>query len=94
MNKKVFIICAELNNLRMIEAFKASIRTGGESKELVEGVYAFKADDIDMNSEKLLKMIKEKLPDASSVKLFIMKTSLDAAWFLSPNLNNWLQNNI
>lgn len=91
MNFKVFIICVELNNKRAIDKFESSLRQLGEWKIIVPGTYALK-QDFSKTSDQLKSMLLSKItPDH---KLFIMKSSVDASWVLTADIDQWLKLNL
>lgn len=91
MNEKVFIVGIELNNITAITKFENALNTIGEWKKVVTGLYAIKKD-FSTTSDLLRQMIWVNF--TNECQLFIMKTSLDAAWNLNPETDGWLRNNI
>lgn len=91
MNEKVFLVCIELNNRRNIYAFESLGIFLGKPKKIMENVYAVRTN-YTTTSTNVREAIFSKL--GSDFNIFVMKTSIDASWRLSSELDGWLTTNI
>lgn len=91
MNDKVFLIAVELNSLSAVQKFERVLSSIGEWKKIVGNVYVLKQSFSRM-SENVRVHISNEFGD--NARMFIMKTSLDAAWNLDASVDSWLKNNI
>lgn len=94
MNYKVFVIGIELNSLqskRNFESYLNSIATGGW-KRISDGCYIVKPNTSIQSSMEF----KNRIPSSFYIdgQLFVMKTSIDAAWNAREDVNNWLSTNL
>ena len=87
MNDKVFIVGIELNSISSKDKFETYLqdRFGKNgSVQITNGVYAIKVPFM-YTAEQLRGMI---------LAIFIMKSSIEAAWNASPEVGSWLKSNI
>ena len=93
MNEQVFIICVDLQTTTDKENFEKCLKEGQyrNYQVLMERVYAVKAPLFE-DSVKVRDYIRGKMGPMCS--LFVMKTSLDAAWNIMTSSDTWLRNNI
>lgn len=89
MNNKVFIVVAELNKISSVKEFENQLGFLGEWVKVTNGVYFLK-EPFDRTSENII----ENMLMTERIKIFVMKTSLDAAWYLENSLDEWLKKNI
>lgn len=94
MNHKVFVIGIELNNLqskRGFESYLNSIALNGW-KSISDGCYIVKPNTNIQSSMEL----KNRIPTSyyANGQLFVMKTSIDAAWNVRGDINTWLSSNL
>lgn len=92
MNKKIFIVCIELNRMAVVNAFECKLHEIGHYKCIMNGVYVVIAEDLHIRSSDLASRIRSWIEDG--VKLFVVKSSLEAAWSLSKEDDMWLRTNI
>ena len=93
MNHKVFVIGIELNSLQSKKNFESFLFSlGGSWKLISDGCYIVKPGIMIQSSMDL----KNKIPTAyySDGQLFVMKTSIDAAWNVRGDINTWLSSNL
>lgn len=91
MNEKIFITCIELNSMNVTNKFEEIIKHWGECKKLMTNVYAIKRP-FSETSEDVKNLISSILGEECI--LFIMKSSIDASWFLDEDVDNWIKTNI
>lgn len=91
MNDKVFLIAVELNSISAVQKFEDVLSSIGEWKKIVGNVYVLKQTFSRM-SENVRVHISNEFGENS--RIFIMKTSLDAAWNLDASVDSWLKSNI
>lgn len=91
MNDKVFLIAVELNSISAIQEFEKVLSSIGEWKKLVGNVYVLKQPFSRM-CENIRVHISTNF--GKDLRIFIMKTSLDAAWNLDASVDCWLKENI
>ncbi len=91
MNDKVFLIAVELNSMSAIQNFEKVLSSIGEWKKLVGNVYVLKQPFSRM-CENIRVHISTNF--GKDLRMFIMKTSLDAAWNLDASVDRWLKENI
>lgn len=91
MNEKVFIVCVELNNNVAKQQFEGAIGTLGSWTNIMTGVYA-----VQCNAEKKSDEVRSILSTAlfSQGKIFVIKSSIDAAWSLDQEAASWLMGHI
>lgn len=88
MNEKVFIICIELNNKVSIIKFESLLNQLGPWKMVIPNVYVIRRD-YSLTSEVIRQEIFGKF--TNQCKLFIMKSSIDASWNLTTDVDSWLK---
>ena len=94
MNDKVFIVGIELNSISSKDKFETYLqdRFGKNgSVQITNGVYAIKVPFM-YTAEQLRGMILAIF--SNNCQLFIMKSSIEAAWNASPEVGSWLKSNI
>jgi hypothetical protein len=93
MGEKVFIICVDLQTTADKEKLESGLKGSQYSnfQVLMERVYAVKAPQY-VDSVMVRDFIRGKLDFKSPV--FVMKTSLDAAWNIMSSSDAWLRNNV
>lgn len=91
MNDKVFLIAVELNSISAIQKFEKVLSSIGEWKKLVGNVYVLKQPFSRMCENIRTQIV---IQFGEDVRMFIMKTSLDAAWKLDASVDRWLKENI
>lgn len=91
MNDKIFIVCIEINKQQLRKSFEQTIIGNHTPKKIMENVYAISAP-YSFSSEQIRNQINGIFFDNCSV--FVMKTSIDAAWRLDAALDVWLRSNI
>jgi hypothetical protein len=93
MSEKVFIVCVDFQTTAEKVKFENSLRDSQykEYQILMDRVYAVKAPFFE-DSVKLRDFIQGKLGPMCSI--FVMKTSLDAAWNIMSASDVWLKNNV
>lgn len=91
MNEKIFIVCIELNNRSITNRFEDSMQNWGECKKLMTNVYAIKRPFNETSID--VKNLIDSILGCECVS-FIMKSSIDASWFLDVATNDWLKGNI
>lgn len=89
MNDKVFIVAVELNKISSVKKFEEELGFLGMWIKATNGVYFLKTP-FDYTSESII----EKIFMNERIKIFVMRTSLDAAWNLENSLDEWLKKNI
>lgn len=94
MNHKVFVIGIELNSLqskRGFESYLNSIALNGW-KSISDGCYIVKPNTNIQSSMEL----KNRIPTSyyANGQLFVMKTSIDAAWNTRADVSGWLSTNL
>lgn len=91
MNRKIFIICTELNSPTAARRFKTIISThiADLYVQIVDNVYIVVARDQNATCETLRTTLSTFL---IGFKLFIMQTSQNAAWRLTPEMDARLSN--
>lgn len=94
MNHKVFVIGIELNSLqskRSFEAYLNSIASNGW-RNISDGCYIVNPNILIQSSMDL----KNRIPQSyyTDGQLFVMKTSIDAAWDTRADVSNWLSINL
>lgn len=91
MNDKVFLVAVELNSISAIQQFEKALSSIGEWKKLVSNVYVLKQTFARMSDNVRMHITREF---GNDLRIFIMKTSLDASWNLDFSVDNWLKSNI
>ena len=93
MGEKVFIICVDFQNTADKEKFESGLKGSMycDYQVLMEKVYAVKAPRF-VDSVIVRDFISGKLDYKCPV--FVMKTSLDAAWSIMSSSDAWLRNNV
>lgn len=90
MNHKVFVIGIELNSLQSKRNFEAYLNSiaSNEWRSISDGCYIVKPNTSIQSSMDL----KNRIPLSyyTDGQLFVMKTSIDAAWSTRMDANNWL----
>ena len=94
MNHKVFVIGIELNSLqskRSFESYLNLIALNGW-KSISDGCYIVKPNTNIQSSMEL----KNQIPASyyANGQLFVMKTSIDAAWNTRMDVSGWLSTNL
>lgn len=91
-NDRVFIICIGLSNKSDVGNFEEVLSSiGSDVKKIMENVYAVKTSYTN-TSEILRNQITAKFNGQCT--LFIMKSSIDAAWRVPVDVDNWMKNYI
>lgn len=93
MNEKVFIICVDLQTKTDKEKLENCLKSSQYQnyQVLMERVYAVKAPSF-VDSVMVRDFIRGKLD--FNCPVFVMKTSLDAAWNIMSSSDVWLRNNV
>ncbi len=94
MNDKVFVVGIELNSISSKVKFETYLQGRfGKSGyiEITNGVYAIKVPII-YTAEQLRTLILGVF--SNNCQLFVMKSSIEAAWNASPEVDSWLKSNI
>lgn len=93
MNEKVFIICVDFHTTTDKEKFEKYIKQSQyrNYQILMERVYAVKAPLFE-DSVMVRDNIRSEL--GSMCSIFVMKTSLDAAWNIMTSGDAWLRKNV
>lgn len=93
MNEKVFIICVDFKTSAEKTEFEKYLANNQyrNYQNLMERVYVVKAPLFE-DSVMVRDNIRNKMGETCSV--FVMKTSLDAAWNIMTSNDVWLRNNI
>ena len=93
MNEKVFLICIDLQTSSEKEKFERFLKESEyrNFQILMERVYAIKAPLFE-DSVMVRDNIRRKMGPMCSI--FVMKTSLDAAWNIMTSSDVWLRNNV
>lgn len=91
MNYKIYIVAIELGTKKALEKFEKYSIGFSTPKKIIEGVYAFKTP-VAFDSSMLRNNISGYMGE--DVPLFITKSSFDAAWRVSEDINNWLKENL
>ena len=93
MNEKVFIVCIDLPTTADKEKFERCLKESQyrDFQLLMERVYAIKAPLFE-DSVMVRDYIRRNIGTMCS--LFVMKTSLDAAWNIMSPSDAWLRNNV
>lgn len=92
MNDKVFIICIELNNKNAVAQFEKTIKGISSSCiKVTENAYAIRVSYY-YTSEKLRDIVLTKM--GGDCILFVMKSSIDAAWRINGEADIWLKSYI
>lgn len=89
MKKKTFVICVKIDTPSEAKKVKSCICTHLAEKyvEVMENVYAVVARDPNATCEMIRGMLTTSLP---GFQLFIMQSSQNAAWRLTPELSTEL----
>lgn len=77
--------------MNVTNKFEEIIQHWGECKKLMTNVYAIKRP-FSETSEDVKNLISSILGEECI--LFIMKSSIDASWFLDEDVDNWIKTNI
>ncbi len=93
MNEKVFIVCVDLQTTVDKEKLEKCLKESQYKnyQVLMERVYAVKAPLFE-DSVMVRDFIRGKLD--FKCPIFVMKTSLDAAWSIMSSSDVWLRNNV
>ncbi|WP_462355783.1 hypothetical protein [Phocaeicola coprophilus] len=92
MNDKVFIVCIELNSKHVADRIENYIRSFSIGyKKIIENVFAVRVAN-NYSSENIRDMINMQLGGNSTI--FVMKSSIDAAWKVLPEIDGWLKSYI
>lgn len=86
------MICAELNKISIVNDFEMRLRAEGEVKKITDGTYLLVANNINIKSSDIVKKLSTRA--SVDIRLFVMRTSIDAAWALEPELDRWLSMNL
>ncbi len=82
-------MCVEFPTKISKREFEIRLRSVGDYKVLMDNAYLVIDQRGEYNSETLRdKIAKENV--TGDVKIFVTRTSIDAAWFLEPGINDWL----
>ena len=80
MNDKVFIICIELNNKNAVAQFENVIRGYSSTYvKIMENTYAVRVSS-SYTSEAIRDIVLDKM--GGDCILFVMRSSIDAAWMI------------
>ena len=92
MNDKVFIICIELNNKNAISRFESALSGISTSHiKVMENTYAIRVQP-SYNSDMIRDILLSKM--GSNCILFVMRSSIDAAWRINGSADSWLKSYI
>lgn len=86
------MVCAELNKISIVNDFEMRLRTEGEVKKITDGTYLLIANNINIKSSDIVNQLSAWV--SMDIRLFVMRTSIDAAWALEPELDGWLSMNL
>ncbi len=93
MNDKVFIVGIELNSISSKNKFESSLAQLGSKSyvEITSGVYAIKLPFM-----YTAEMVRNQISSifSNNCQLFVMKSSIEAAWNISSKADSWLKTNI
>lgn len=93
MNDKIFIVGIELNSISAKQKFESSLTQLGSKShiEITSGVYAIKLPYM-----YTAEMVRNQISSifSNNCRLFVMKSSIEAAWNINPNADLWLKSNI
>ncbi len=91
MNDKVFIVGIELNTRASIEKFEQYNFNKGIPFKIMPGLYCIKTSFSETSE-----IIRERIVALFSgqCQVFVMKSSIEAAWRLPSNVDGWLKSNI
>ncbi|HAB41853.1 MAG TPA: hypothetical protein DCE24_08360 [Porphyromonadaceae bacterium] len=92
MNEKLFILCIELNSKRFIQKFENLTLGIHKPIKIIDNVYFVRFPYMATSAQ-----VREALfgqMGSTDFNVFIMKSSIDASWRLSGELDNWLAQNI
>lgn len=89
MNDKVFIICIELNNKNAVAQFENVIRGCSSTYvKIMENTYAVRVSS-SYTSEAIRDIVLDKM--GGDCVLFVMRSSIDAAWRIIDAADGWLK---
>lgn len=89
MNRKFYLVCVQIPTKMTKQEFELLLHMTGEYIVLMENVYLLIDKKGEYNSETLRDKLS-KTVHSGGIKIFVMKTSLDAAWLLEPEINGRL----
>lgn len=92
MNYKVFVIGIELNSINAKKAFEAFLSSTGMWNRISDGFYIVKPSSSIPSSLEL----KNRIPLVcyQDGQVFVMRTSIDAAWNTRAEISGWLSSNL
>lgn len=92
MNEKVFIICIELNNKNAVSRFESTLSSFSMSHiKVTENTYAIRVQP-SYNSDMIRDILLSKM--GGDCILFVMRSSIDAAWRINGSADFWLKSYI
>lgn len=86
------MVCAELNKISIVNDFEMRLRAEGDVKKITDGTYLLIANNINIKSSDIVNQLSAWV--SMDIRLFVMRTSIDAAWALEPELDGWLSMNL
>lgn len=91
MNERIFVVCLEINTIKAKKEIEKRLALIGDWVEVLEHVYVVKSANPFLDSDMVRMQLQTPSPNG---KMFVMKTSIDAAWATSPSVDAWLKTNI
>ena len=90
MNDKAYIVSIELNNTAAREKFeRGGFGNRGAIVKILENVYVFRANYNCTSA--ILRDAIISFMGTDEINILVMKTSIDAAWRLTPSLDSFLK---